>query len=71
MSNMIAFKVSIMLGDGQVIENQIGAGNVFGAVKFVQDEVVKNGWFVTGLLVEPFGESDVEDAVEVQKESFQ
>lgn len=63
---VIAFKVSIQLGDGNIMEHQIGADTVFGAVKFIQDEAVKNGWFVASLLVEPFGESDIVDAVEVK-----
>lgn len=63
---VIAFNVSIQLGDGNIMEHQIGADNVFGVVKFVQDEAVKNGWFVVGLLVEPFKGSDVADAVEVK-----
>lgn len=60
MSNMqLAFKVAIKLGDGAVIENKIAANNVFGAVKFIQDEATANGWFVSDLLVESFSDADV------------
>lgn len=55
---VIAFKVSIQLGDGIIMDHQIGADTVFGAVKFIQDESVKNGWFVASLLVEPFTDAD-------------
>ncbi len=68
---VIAFKVSVQLGDGNIMEHQIGADTVFGAVKFIQDEAVKNGWFIAGLLVEPFTEGDVVDAVEVAKGKLQ
>lgn len=66
---VIAFKISIQLGDGNIMEHQIGADTVFGAVKFIQDEAVKNGWFVASLLVEPFG--DIVDAVEIKPEALQ
>lgn len=60
--NMIAYKISIQLGDGNIMKHDIAAGNVFGAVKFVQDEAAKNGWFVQSLLVEMFKDSDIVDA---------
>lgn len=63
---VIAFKISIQLGDGNVLEHQIGADTVFGAVKFIQDEAIKNGWFVASLLVEPFTDADIVNAVEVK-----
>lgn len=63
---VIAFKISIQLGDGIIMDHQIGADTVFGAVKFIQDEAVKNGWFVASLLVEPFTEADIVGAVEVK-----
>lgn len=62
---VIAFKISIQLGDGIIMDHQIGADTVFGAVKFIQDEAIKNGWFVASLLVEPFTEADIVGAVEV------
>lgn len=57
----LAFKVSIQLGDDSVVENNIGAASIYGAVKFIQDEATKNGWFVKCLLVEPFTDADVVD----------
>lgn len=68
---VIAFKISVQLGDGIIMDHQIGADTVFGAVKFIQDEAVKNGWFVASLLVEPFTDADIVNAVEVQKGLFQ
>lgn len=62
----LAFLVSVQLGDQSIMEHRIAAHSVFGAVKFIQDEAAKNGWFVVSLLVEPLTEANVSDAVEVK-----
>jgi hypothetical protein len=61
----VAFAVRVQLGDGNIMENTIGADTVFGAVKFIQDQAVEHGWFVAAILVQPFQDGDVQDAVEV------
>jgi phosphohistidine swiveling domain-containing protein len=61
----IAFAVRIQLMDGNIMENSIGADTVFGAVKFVQDQAAEKGWSVAAILVQPFTDDDVVDAVEV------
>lgn len=66
-----AYKISVKLGDGSVMDNSVSAENVFGAVKFIQDEAAKNGWFVVDLLVESFSDADVADAIEVPGRALQ
>ena len=53
------------------MDHDIGADTVFGAVEFIRAESIKNGWFIAGLLVEPFKDEDVIDAVEVPKGKMQ
>jgi hypothetical protein len=56
-----AFRVSAQIGDGSILDNIIAAHSVFGAVEFIKVEAIKNGWFLVGLLVEPFTDEDVID----------